>query len=389
MPGQIFFSVGEPSGDIHASNLIRSLRQTDPAIEAIGFGGPRMEQAGCQLIYPLVDHPVMGLRGAIAAIPRLRGMLARLDQSFAQAPPAAIVLVDYPGFNWHVAKLGKKHGIPVIYYVPPQIWAWASHRVQRMKRYVDHILCSLPFEEAWYQTRGVSNAIYVGHPFFDDLALSPVDQTFVDQMKSTRGAGRVALLPGSRHSEVEKNGRLLVQTAKILRKQVPGIALAVAAFNEKGQKRIREIAQQEGSPLEVYVGKTRELLASADAAVSVSGSVSLELLYFQVPSAIIYNINWFYERVIMPRVLHSPYITLVNLLAGQQIYPEFIGNHDYSIPIARQITDWLTDPAARQAVRRKLATLKGEYGDPGASTFAANYILHDVLGQRSLRSRAA
>ena len=321
-----------------------------------------MEQAGCQIRYSLVDHPVMGLRGAIAAIPRLRGMLARLDQSFAQEPPAAIMLVDYPGFNWHVAKLGKKHGIPVIYYVPPQIWAWASHRVERMKRYVDHILCSLPFEEAWYQARGVSNAIYVGHPFFDDLALSPVDQTFVDRMKSTRGAGRVALLPGS---------------------------LAVAAFNEKGETRIREITQREGCPLEVYVGKTRELLASADAAVSVSGSVSLELLYYQVPSAIIYNINWFYERVIMPRFLHSPYITLVNLLAGQQIYPEFVGNRDYSKPIARQITQWLTDPAARQTVRRKLATIKTEYGDPGASTFAANYILHDVLGRRSSRSRAA
>jgi lipid-A-disaccharide synthase len=348
-----------------------------------------MEQAGCQIIYPLVHQPVMGLRGAIAAIPRLRGLLSRLDQAFSKEPPAAIVLVDYPGFNWHVAKLGKKHGIPVVYYVPPQIWAWASHRVERMKRNVDHILCSLPFEEAWYQRRGVSNAIYVGHPFFDDLALSPIDQKFVDRMKSTRGSGRIALLPGSRHSEVEKNGRLLIQTAKLLRQQVPGIELAVAAFNEKGQKRIREIAQIEGCPLDVFVGKTRELLASADAAVSVSGSVSLELLYYQVPSVIIYNINWFYERVIMPRVLHSPYITLVNLLAGQQIYPEFIGNRDYSQPIARQIAHWIVDPAASQTVRQKLATLKTEYGDPGASTFAANYILHDVLGQRTSRLRAA
>ena len=127
----------------------------------------------------------------------------------------------------------------------------------------------------------------------------------------------------------------------------------------------------------------------ADAAVSVSGSVSLELLYYEVPSVIVYSIHSFYKSVIMPMVLHSPYITLVNLLAGQKVYPEFIGPRDRSVEMARHVVGWLTDPAAGDAIRQKLATLRGEYGDPGASTFAANYLLHDVLASGPVRTRAA
>jgi lipid-A-disaccharide synthase len=377
----LFFSVGEPSGDIHASNLIRCLGKLDPNVVTSGFGGARMREAGCEILFPLVDEPVMGLMGALRAVPRMRKLLQQTARSFERERPSAVVLLDYPGFNWHMAKLAKERGIPVVYYVPPQIWAWASHRVERMKRNVDHILCSLPFEEAWYRSRGVNHAVYVGHPFFDDLALRPLDQELIRQLEQTRGTGRVALLPGSRPGEVRHNTHQLIRTARVLRRERPGIQLAVAALDERGKATVDEITRQENCPLEVFVGKTRELLATADAAVSVSGSVSLELLYFEVPSVMIYSIHPFYERVVMPRVLHSPYITLTNLLAGQRIFPEYVGRRDFSQPIARQVLDWLSDSPSTQRLRRQLASLKGEYADPGASTFAANYILHDVLGR--------
>ncbi|MBY0586012.1 lipid-A-disaccharide synthase [bacterium] len=389
MPVRLFFSVGEPSGDIHAANLIKAVRTSEPSLVPLGLGGPRMAEAGCEIMYPLVNNPIMGMQGVLRAIPFLRGLLKKIAKTFETDRPDAVVLVDYPGFNWHVARLAKKHGIPVIYYVPPQIWAWASFRVARMKKYVDHILCSLPFEEAWYRSKGVDHSVYVGHPFFDDLALAELDHSLIQSLKASAPVGRVALLPGSRPSEVDRNGRLLVRTAKKIQDRVPGVSISVAAFDERAAQKMAKIAHDNGMSLDIHTGKTREILASADAAVSVSGSVSLELLYYEVPTTIIYTIHNFYRRVIMPMVLHTPYITLVNLLAGQKVFPEFLGPNDFSGPIADQIVEWLTKPAARGAVRQKLKTLRTEYADAGASTFAANYILHDVLGQNAATRKAA
>ena len=184
---QVFLSAGEPSGDLHAANLLKHLRAREPRIEGFGFGGPHLVGAGAEVLYPLASHAIMGLSGVARALPT---MFRILDQAAAEVDrrrPLAAVLIDYPGFHWHLAKRLKRLGVPTISFVPPQIWAWASFRVKRMRKCFDRVLCTLPFEEAWFRSRGVQ-ADYVGHPYFDELTTQRTSTEFVRD--EARSAGR-------------------------------------------------------------------------------------------------------------------------------------------------------------------------------------------------------
>ena len=175
-PRTIFFSAGEPSGDLHAANLIRQLQRVAPEVEAVGYGGPQMAAAGCRLHADLTALAVMWFARRLWNLPKFWGLVSRADRYFRHHRPDAVVLVDYPGFNWWIARRAKVHGIPVYYYMPPQIWAWAQWRVGKMRRLVDHVLCNLPFEETWLREHGC-RATLVGHPFFDEVGRRPLDAT--------------------------------------------------------------------------------------------------------------------------------------------------------------------------------------------------------------------
>lgn len=378
----IFLSTGEPSGDLHGSNLIRALRTLEPDVEVAALGGPKIEAAGGRIVYPLAQHPIMGVVRAIRSAPLLRRILNHLRAEFSRRPPDAIVLIDNPGFNWLVARLGRELGIPVIYHVPPQIWAWASHRVEKMKRLVDLVLCALPFEEAWYHTRGMMRTCSVGHPYFDALAQ-------IGSAPSHHDGGAeptVLLLPGSRLTEAKDNGAQMIRAAAKIRERLPNVRFVVAAYSLAIANVLRREADRRGVDVRIEIGRAHELIPTADAAISVSGSVSLELLYHQVPTAILYSVNWFWHRVFIPRMLHTPHVTLVNLLAGRRVYPEFVGCGDYSGGIAHTIVNWLEDPAESRRVRQTLANLKRMYAVPGASAQAARAILDSAQGTRGARS---
>src|SRR3984893_700191 len=152
---RIFFCAGEPSGDIHGANLVRHLRQVDPTLECVGFGGDNMQAAGCPLLYPLCPLAVMGNVRVLTNVHSFLHLLSRADRFFRHHRPDAVVLIDFPGFNWWLARRAHFHGIPVFYFVPPQLWSWAGWRIKKMQRWVDHVLCTLPFEKPWYQARGV------------------------------------------------------------------------------------------------------------------------------------------------------------------------------------------------------------------------------------------
>ena len=167
---KFFFSVGEPSGDQHAANLAKALRHSQPDLELVGYGGPQMAAAGCELLFDLTTLAVMGLGPALAKLPQFANHLWRAERYFQQQRPDAVVLVDFPGFNWWIARCAKRHDIPVYYDCPPQVWAWARWRAGKLRRLTDHVLCTLPFEAAWLNKRGC-HATYVGHPYFDDARL--------------------------------------------------------------------------------------------------------------------------------------------------------------------------------------------------------------------------
>ena len=190
---KIFFSAGEPSGDLHGANLIRELAARDAGIECVGYGGPRMAAAGCALEEDLTRHAVMGFLNVVGKIPTFLALARRAERYFREQKPDAVVLIDFPGFNWHIARLAKRHGVTVFYYGTPQLWAWASWRVSKMRRWVDHALCKLPFEEAWLRERGC-RATHVGHPYFDELRERRLDGAFLDQLCNEPGP-LVTLLP--------------------------------------------------------------------------------------------------------------------------------------------------------------------------------------------------
>lgn len=401
---RIFFSVGEPSGDLHGANLIRTLQQLDPKVECVGYGGPLMAEAGCRLHADLTALAVMWIARVLANLHKFLDLASRADRYFRHQRPDAVVLIDYPGFNWWIARRAKAHGIPVFYYVPPQIWGWASHRVRKMRRFVDHVLCSLPFEPKWYAQRGC-RATYVGHPFFDEVRRQRLDADFLASMQQAPGP-LVSILPGSRTQEVEANLPGFLQAAAAIRRQVPEARFAVAAFKES-QKEIAERMIAEANreaeanlPVTVHLHRTPELIRAADACLACSGSVSLELLHALKPTVIGYRVSRF-GYAVQNVLRNAPYITLVNLLSTGRLmrdrraerttdvnadprvlYPEFLADRDRSADMAAIVGRWLNDPTARAATVAKLTALREQVGMPGASLRAAEYI-HRVLAERT------
>jgi lipid-A-disaccharide synthase len=371
MPMRIFLCAGEPSGDIHASNLIRALRRLHPDVECVGYGGERMESAGCRLLYPLCRLAVMWFTRVLANAPVFLDLLSRADRYFRHQRPDAVVLIDYPGFNWWVARRAHFHGIPVFYFVPPQLWAWAGWRVRKMRRYVDHVLCSLPFEEEWYRSRGVA-AHYVGHPFFDELPAQRLDEEFLTGQQARSGT-IVGLLPGSRNQEVERNLPTLARAAAHVHAARPDVRFLVACFRESQRRYVDEYLRDTNLPVEAFAGRTPEIIRLSRACVAVSGSVGLELLYQGKPTAVVYRVRPI-ELAASRLLKTTPYISLVNLLAGEQLFPEFLTDRCEAAAIGDHVLRWVADEAAYRSAVGRLTELRGRAAEPGACDRAATYL---------------
>lgn len=382
---RIFISAGEPSGDLHGANLTRALKAAAPDVELVGFGGPRMEAAGCDLLYPLCSLAVMGLARVLANIHRFLGVLSFADRWFARHKPDAVVLIDYPGLHWWLARRAKFHGIPVFYFVPPQIWAWATWRVRKMQRFVDHVLCTLPFEQTWYAERQV-HAEYIGHPYFDELTERKLDMAFVTTQER-QGGPIIGMLPGSRTQEVLNNGPTMLKTALRLHRQLPTARMLFACFKEEHAALLRKMLGQHDLPVELHVGRTPEIIHLAQVCLAVSGSVGLELLYHQKPSIVLYKVSPL-QLKIGKRYKRSKYISLVNLLAEKELFPEYLTDRCESQAISEQLLHWLTNPGVYQQLTSELAALVGRVGQPGACDRAAAYVL-ETIGHGSPKLRQA
>lgn len=396
-PITVFFSVGEPSGDLHASNLIRAIHEANPQARCLGLGGPRMEQVGCEVLHHLSRHAVMWIGSVVAQLPRFLNLLRQTRHWFEQFHPDVVVLVDYPGFNWHVAALAKAKGIPVVYYGIPQLWAWAPWRVKKLQRTVDKVLCQLPFETSWLQQRGVS-AEFVGHPYFDELLQRSLDATFLEGMRvDCRPV--LTLLPGSRRQEVVTTGPWMLQIVQALRNRGLAFRVVSACFNSEQADQMQVLARQHGVPLEVYCQRTPELIEAATCCLACSGSVSLELLYHRKPSVILYRVGrvgyWLQDAFRTSR-----YISLPNLLAISEIsrrpwqkltegeqdalpFPEYLGMSGYIPQVVGHLARWLHDPATCRDKQRQLGLLAERFVRAGASQRSAARILQ-IAGRKAL-----
>ena len=394
---RVFLSAGEPSGDHHAALLVESLRARRPDVECVGLGGPCMGAAGCRLVADLTRLAVMWFLRVILNIHRFVDLARRAERSFLDARPDVVVLVDFPGFHWWLAWRAKRHGIPVVFYCPPQIWAWASWRIGKMRRLVDHVLSALPFEHDWFLAQGMRSTL-VGHPFFDELDCGPRRGDRVDTARPL-----VLLLPGSRSQEIEGNFASMIRSAVTVQERVPGARFVVGALNERYARMIRATIATERQPIEidVEVGRTRELISQAAVALAVSGSVSLELLAARVPTVIVYRVSGL-AYVVQSWYRRVKFITLVNLLAAAEpiervqgvvwppvgvppadpdaVYPEYLAVADPADRAAGHLVEWLTEPASRRRIVARLDELAGEVAHGGSADRAAAAVLAIAAG---------
>jgi len=295
----------------------------------------------------------------------------------------------------------------VIYYGVPQLWAWGGWRIRKMRRFVDHVLCKLPFEEAWYRDRGC-NATFVGHPYFDQLRAEQLDAKFIEQLRAGDGP-LVAILPGSRTQEVKSNLGYFLKAAKVVHDRVPNARFAIASFKESQAALARAATAASDLPIDVHVRRTAEIIEAADCAMAVSGSVSLELLYHTTPTVILYYISRlaFFVQSFFRKVR---YITLVNLLTATDLFPKRVATYDPNDPadaaapmpeyltfqdqsgqVAAHVVEWITEPARRAGRVAQLAELKARVGHGGASQRAADYVLQvlDARQKPALRTHYA
>jgi lipid-A-disaccharide synthase len=377
---RVFFSVGEPSGDLHASKLIRALQSRCPEAEFFGFGGTLMQNAGCRLIFRLTDLAVMGILPVIPLLWKFIRLARAARRYLIQHRPDVVVLVDFPGFNWWIARAAKREGIPVYYYLPPQLWSWAPWRIRKMRRLVDYVLCCLPFEAEWYRRHGMA-AELVGHPFFDEVREHPLDESFVRAHASgpDEPPRTVAILPGSRRHEVSCNFPVQMRVMEALQRLVPDVRFLVACYKEPQRRMCEEMLRRFGRvlPVELHVGRTSEIIAAADAALMVSGSVSLELMARRTPAVVIYRVArltyWIGWLLVTCR-----FASLPNLIAGREILPEFItcGPRDRTVgAITHILHGWLAEPSELQRRREELSALAEATARPGATLRTAEFIL--------------
>jgi lipid-A-disaccharide synthase len=316
-------------------------------------------------------------------LPEFFRLLAQVERTLDEHRPDAVVLIDYPGFNWHVAKKAKQRGIPVFYYGLPQLWAWASWRVKKVQRYVDHALVKLPFEEKWFRDRGC-NATYVGHPYFDELRSQRLDTGFQASLTQP-GQRLVTILPGSRTQEVRNNLPMLLKAAAIVQHNVKDVRVAVASYNERQAAMARELVAAANVPADVFVGRTPELIASAECCLACSGSVSLELLFHAKPSVIVYRTSWWLYQTVR-WLVNVRFITLVNLLADEPpLFPEYPTWQDKSSEVAGHAMEWLTNEFSRQRLIKKLTELRDQVAAGGSSARAADYIVQHLGAPRIQR----
>ncbi len=390
-----FFSAGEPSGDIHAAELMEKIREHRPDAVFTGFGGPRMEAAGCTLLHDMTQMAVMWVFQVISRYMTFRRLVGEAKRYFRTNKVDAVVLVDYPGFNWHIAKAAKARGIPVYYFMPPQIWAWAQWRVKKMRKNVDVVLCALPFEYRWLKQRGC-NCVYIGHPFFEEIRTKKSDAEFLEQIYSQLSDGPIlTILPGSRNQEVTKNIDDLLKTVEQVCFWQRRVRPVIAAFSVEQasyiQERIQERQQKTQSDvlsIPVFAGRTTELIRAADCCLAVSGSVSLELLACNKPTVIYYRVgrlaHWIQRCFRRVR-----YITLVNLLAadrsqerrspifyddsvriipavpdasdrGRMLFPEFLTAKNRAQEAAVPLIHWFSEPSSLAQQKRRLDDLLRE-----------------------------
>lgn len=315
---------GETSGDILAAGLIRALKVHNPAIRFVGVAGPLMQKEGCEAWFEMEELSVMGIVEVLKRLPRILKIRRDLIKRFKQIKPDLFIGVDAPDFNLDVEKRLKQVGIKTVHYVSPSVWAWKQKRVFKIKKATDLILVFLPFEKAFYDRFDV-NCQFIGHKMADDIPLSPDTMVARAELNIPPGVPCLAILPGSRHAEVELLSTAFLDVAQQLKHQLPELHFVVPLVNEKRRQQFLTIKQQVAPNLSLQLldGQARCAMIASNAALLASGTATLECMLAKCPMVVAYRLKpltyWLVKKLIK-----IPYVSLPNILADEQIVREFI-----------------------------------------------------------------
>ena len=369
---KILISAGEASGDIHAAAVTAALKRIDSTTEVFGMGGDELRAAGGEVLFDIKDHGVMGFVEVLKKLPDLFKLRREFAQVMDERKPDCLVVVDYPGFNMKLAKLAHDKGIPVVSYIAPSAWAWNKGRAKNVAKIVDKVACIFPFEYDVYKEAGAP-VEFVGHPLVD--IVHPTMERAEAEAWVGKEPGRplVLLMPGSRLMEIERMLDVILEGAKLLKKQMPQVQFAMPRAGTIPLEMLQSKIQSSGLEVKITEGHNYDLFSVADLALATSGTVTLEAAMCGLPSVILYRTSAI-TAFIARRVINIPNIGLPNIVAGRQILPELLQEELTPAKLAATAVELLA-PERRPQLEANLAYMKERLGEPGAVNRVAQLIL--------------
>lgn len=369
---RVMISCGEPSGDVYAADLAREILAREPGAQVTGFGGPRLRAAGAHLVADFHGLSVTGLSEAVSILPRAFRTIEHLVAEAKARRPDVFVAIDFPDFNFRLMARLKALGIPVVYYISPQLWAWRAGRMKTMQRLVDRVLVIFPFEEQLYRAAGV-DVRFVGHPMVDLARPSQPREAFLRAHGLDPTAPVVALLPGSRRNELERILPDMAAAVPLIRQQVPGVQFVVACAPGLDDAQFAGFgAGAPGAPVLVR-SAADDVLAAADVVVVASGTATLQTALHEKPMVVVYRVSRL-TYLAKPLALVDMY-AMPNLIAGRRIVPELIQGDFTPARVAAETARYFREPGHYGATRDLLARVRMQLGAPGASGRAAEAVL--------------
>lgn len=351
----IFISAGESSGDLLGADLARALYHANPSLKLIGMGGKRMQEAGVDVVFDSKQLSVVGALEVIRYLPRILLTLHRIKKYLRKTKPNLIILIDFPDTHFRIMKYAKKLGIPVLYYVSPQIWAWRSGRIKQIKNYVDHMAVLFSFEAKIYRDATVP-VTFVGHPLAQIVQPSLSKDAAYSFFNLDSQHPIITLFPGSRHSEMQNHLSIIIESTNEITKKIPDAQFVLVLADHFDEKAIREKIPHS---IKIIRHHLYDLLQITDAAIAVSGTVTLEIALMQVPLCIIYKISAF-SFWIAKKLIQLKQIGLCNIVLEKMVAKEFIQDNANAQLIAAEIVKLISDQTYRDQIKADLSTIKNK-----------------------------
>jgi len=361
-PVPILISAGEASGEMYGAQLIEALRRRDPSLEFFGVGGDRMQAAGCDTVVDAKDLAVVGISEIVSHLPKIYGLFHKLIAEADRRRPSLAIVIDSPAFNWRVARQMRKRGIPVVYYVCPQFWAWRQGRVRLLRKYINKALVIFPFEEKFYRNRGV-DATFVGHPLADLRRPEVTRDRYATENGLIASKPWITLMPGSRAKEVRMNLPEMLQAADLLGDEYEFV-LPVAPTISKAF--ILEVMKRDSGIAAIHLTTDAlPALAHSRAGIIASGTATVEAAMMGTPFVMVYRVSLLTYLLGRPRV-KVPHFAMVNLIAGKEIVPELVQHCFTAENVVTRLSEILPDGLARDRMIEGLAAVRTLLRGPDA-----------------------